>query len=113
MQGHWVMFGGTPIETEAGQIMYDFDFATLTWSKAILTGQPLKHRGHHAATCHQGAMVVVGGEPIHNKVSCMSAFHTAASYSAIDLKRSGCQTKHFRQSNSDKATQTKQLREAH
>ena len=61
MQGHWLMFGGHPIETEAGKIMYDFDFATLTWSKAILTGAPLQDRGMYAATCHQGALLVVAG----------------------------------------------------
>ena len=55
------MFGGTPIDNEEGKIMYDFDFASLTWSNATLTGAPLQHRGVHAATCHQGALVVVGG----------------------------------------------------
>ena len=61
MQGHWLMFGGTPIDNKEGKIMYDFDFASLTWSNATLTGAPLQHRGVHAATCHQGALVVVGG----------------------------------------------------
>ena len=61
MQGHWLIFGGNPLPIDAGKILYDFDFATMSWSKAVMTGTPLQQRSNFAATCHQGALVVMGG----------------------------------------------------
>ena len=41
--------------------MYDFDFATSSWSPAELTGKPLSSLTHYLAVCHQGSLLVMGG----------------------------------------------------
>ena len=62
MQGQWLVFGGLVGKLEVARDLHTFDFATLSWSKASLSGSPLQHRGNFAAVCHQGGLLVMGGE---------------------------------------------------
>ena len=62
LQGQWVMHGGDPAVAGDTLEMFTFDFSNLSWSQAKLTGSPVQHRISYAATCHQGAMVVMAGE---------------------------------------------------
>ena len=55
------MSGGAP-NSEQHDVLYDFDFATLTWSQAKLVGASLEHHIAYTATCHRDALVIVGGK---------------------------------------------------
>lgn len=39
-----------------------FDFDTLSWSQDEITGDALRQRLAYVATCHDNAMVIMGGE---------------------------------------------------
>ena len=60
MQGQWLVYGGFPLDDQTD--LFVFDFATLSWSMAEVTGKPLlANRQSYTATCHQGAMLIMGG----------------------------------------------------
>ena len=59
VQGQWVLLGGDPHYDVCR--LYLFVFDTLSWSKADLSGKPLQFRMSYMATCHQAALVVMGG----------------------------------------------------
>ncbi len=64
MQGQWLVYGGRPVHDQTD--LYVFDFATLSWSTAEVTGKPLlANRQSYMATCHKGAMVIMGGGSYH------------------------------------------------
>ena len=52
--------------------LFDFDFRTLTWSKATVTGDLLQPRASFFTTCHKGALVVMGGESLQNCHLCLN-----------------------------------------
>ena len=52
------MFGGYGY-AESMEDLYEFDFATLSWSTTELA--PLKQSAGYLATCHQDSVVIMGG----------------------------------------------------
>ncbi len=59
--------GETPLADENVRFntkLYTFDFATLSWEIGEVGGEALQPRIEYMATCHQGSMVIMGGEPV-------------------------------------------------
>ena len=63
VQGQWLVLCGV---TAGGQmldcLLHTFDFASLSWSIATLVGKPLAWREVYLAACHEGSLVVMGGQ---------------------------------------------------
>ena len=64
VQGQWCIYGGL-WTGEAYNSFYLFDFEKLAWTCVKLTGSEPRARYYHMATCHNQAMVVLGGETTH------------------------------------------------
>lgn len=78
MQGHWLVLGGTCYAPE-DELLYDFNFATSSWSTAELTGRSLLRLTHYQAICHQGSLLVMGGvqwEDEHDHGKASHTLHT-------------------------------------
>lgn len=60
VQNHWLVYGGQTYE-EDETTLFTFDFQTRLWSTAEVTGKPHKGRNDYLATCHDNAMVILGG----------------------------------------------------
>ncbi len=59
--------GETPLAGDSVRIntrLYTFDFATLAWGIGEVGGEALQPRMEYMATCHQGSMVIMGGNII-------------------------------------------------
>lgn len=74
MQDHWLLLGAV----DNTYCVYDFDFATLAWSQATLTGAPFRSgQMNFMSTCHWGALIVTGGKTTSHCImlSMMTANH--------------------------------------
>ncbi len=60
LQGQWLIYGGL-WTGEAYSSFYLFDFEKLAWSSPKLSGSDPQARYYHMATCHNQAMVILGG----------------------------------------------------
>ena len=89
--GNWLVTGGEPEDMEISPALYAFDFATLQWSKATVTGASLQFRASFAATCHCGAFVAMGGNVLpclclnacfHMLLQGLMSLHLAGSFRA-------------------------------
>lgn len=67
-QGQWLVFGG---QIEANGLrywhndLYSFDFASLSWGKPELAGEPLTPRGAFMAVCYEESVVIMAGDLLH------------------------------------------------
>ena len=65
MQNKWLMFAGKDAyPNQAGTGLAIFDFDTLAWSQSDTSGDAFpQRRGGYVATCHDNAMIIMGGKP--------------------------------------------------
>ncbi len=69
MQNKWLVFDGEYAPpNQAGSGLASFDFDTLSWRQCETTGDALQCRTGYLATCHDNALLIMGGKPL--LVSC-------------------------------------------
>lgn len=65
MQNKWLVFDyGHASPNQAGSGLASFDFDLLSWSQCETTGDALQHRTGYVATCHDNALLIMGGKPL-------------------------------------------------
>ena len=62
LQGQWLVRSGATQDCTFQNTLWVFDFSSFQWQQADVTGTPLDARADHMAVCHQGAMLIMGGE---------------------------------------------------
>ena len=65
MQNKWLMVAGEDAyPNQAGSGLAIFDFETLAWNQSDTSGDAFQQRRNcYVATCHDNAMVIMGGKP--------------------------------------------------
>ncbi len=65
MQNQWLVFGRKYASPDqAGSGLASFDFDTLSWRQCETTGDALQRRTGYLATCHDNALLIMGGKPL-------------------------------------------------